>query len=255
MLLASLSPVGTALDAVVGFSLSLGIFLVMIAGVAMLFRTFLGWSPGDPGEARPGTAVAAERDAATALGTAEARGMTDMFHAWIVWAFEAPTASDDNTDPLVVRARLDSPADPRWDTRELVAHGRMLWAMRSSAHRQGEGERLDAQAAQIAAWLTDRRPEDFSAENGYTSPKWKYHEDPNVRAAYLKGGGLGVDMILDAITAERQRERARRAADEAAASLAAERTAAIRAMRETHQATDSRDAKAEWERQAKELEQ
>jgi hypothetical protein len=64
-----------------------------------------------------------------------------------------------------------------------------------------------------------------------------------------------VDLIMDAVTAARTQAREDAATKAAAEALAQQRTAALRALRETYHPTEGRDAHTAWDEQAKKLEE
>ncbi|MFI7480894.1 hypothetical protein ACH9EU_00615 [Kocuria sp. M1R5S2] len=199
----------------------------------------------------------AESAAQVRRGRDEARraGVEDMRTAWIAWQLRSDLPPQSIRPPAAVRERLAEVPKAEWDVSRLRAHGRSVWALRDVArptalHREVE-ERLDRMAAMISDW----NDQEFDTRLGQTSDEYLYHPDREIRAAYLEGGAEGVEAVIDAITAARARAREDAATRAAADALAQQRNAALRALRETQQSTEARDAHAAWDEQARKLEE
>ncbi|PLC11390.1 hypothetical protein AUQ48_02890 [Kocuria flava] len=101
--------------------------------------------------------------------------------------------------------------------------------------------------------LSDLTGREFDTRLGQSDERCLCHPDPQVRAAYLAGGSDGVDAVMRTISEARARGRQDAAARAAADSLARQRNAALRALREIDRATRTRDDHAAWDEQVRQL--
>ena len=128
------------------------------------------------------------------------------------------------TDPELTGA-LDRLVDP------LPAPGPLTPAtLRRGARRHDLLDQLDARLDRVVAMISDLTDAEFDTALGQVNDQYLYHPDRQVRTAYLEGGALGVDLIMDAVTAARAQAREDAATRAAAEALAQQRTAALRAL-------------------------
>lgn len=195
------------------------------------------------------------RTARTRRPVDEARraGAEDMRAAWMHWQLGILPPQQRSADAAFVAARLAEVPRADWDVARLRLHGRSLWSVRDAAGRTPLHQEVEARLDRVAALLCDLAEEEFDTHRGQTDDRWLCHADSDVRAAYLAGGCGAVEAIMDSISAARAQTRADAAARAAADSLARERNAALRALREVHRPTRTRDAHAAWEEQARRI--
>ncbi|MEX5302691.1 hypothetical protein [Kocuria sabuli] len=180
-------------------------------------------------------------------------GVEDMRAAWLHRQLGILPPQQRSADAAFVAARLAEFPRADWDVARLRLHGRSLWSVRDAAGRTPLHQEVEARLDRVAALLSDLTDEEFDTHRGQTDDRWLCHADPDVRAAYLAGGCEAVEAIMDSISAARAQTRADAAARAAADSLARERNAALRALREMHRPTRTRDAHAAWEEQARRI--
>ncbi len=180
-------------------------------------------------------------------------GAEDMRAAWMHWQLGILPPQQRSADAAFVAARLAEVPRADWDVARLRLHGRSLWSVRDAAGRTPLHQEVEVRLDRVAALLSDLTDEEFDTHLGQADDRWLCHADPDVRAAYLAGGCAAVESIMDSISAARARTRADSAARAAADTLARERNAALRALRETHRPTRTRDAHAAWEEQARRI--
>lgn len=180
-------------------------------------------------------------------------GAEDMRAAWMHWQLGILPPQQRSADAAFVAARLAEVPRADWDVARLRLHGRSLWSVRDAAGRTPLHQEVEARLDRVAALLSDLTDEEFDTHRGQTDDRYLCHADPGVRAAYLAGGSEAVEAIMDSISAARAQTRSDAAAQAAADSLARERNAALRALREMHRPTGTRDAHAAWEEQARRI--
>lgn len=180
-------------------------------------------------------------------------GAEDMRAAWMHRQLGILPPQQRSADAAFVAARLAEVPRADWDVARLRLHGRSLWSVRDAAGRTPLRQEVEARLDRVAAMLSDLADEEFDTHRGQTDDRYLCHADSDVRAAYLAGGSEAVEAIMGSISAARAQTRADAAAQAAADSLARERNAALRALRELHRPTGTRDAHAAWEEQARRI--
>ena len=194
--------------------------------------------------------------ARTAERTVEQARLTaaqDMRTAWIRWQLGVLPPQQRHGDATFIAVRLAEVPRAEWDATRLRRHGQALWCVRDAAARTPLHGEVEARLDRVAAMLSELTDEEFDTHRGQTDDRYLYHPDREVRAAYLAGGSQGVETIMGTITAVRAQVREDAAARAAADSLARERNAALRALRETRRPARPRDAHAAWEAQAEQI--
>ncbi|MEX5302627.1 hypothetical protein [Kocuria sabuli] len=186
---------------------------------------------------------------------ARVAGASNMRTAWISWHLRSLPEQEDARDPRFLTGTLAVVPQADWDVARLRQHGRALWSLRTGARRHDLLDELDARLDRTVAMISDLTDDEFDTSLGQVNDQYLYHPDRGIRTAYLEGGALGVEAIMDAVTAARAQAREDAATKAAADSLAQQRNAALRALRETHKPTEGRDAHAAWEEQAREIEE
>jgi hypothetical protein len=195
------------------------------------------------------TARTVERTAEQARRTAA----EDMRTAWLRWQLGVLPPQQRHGDATFIAARLAEIPRAEWDATRLRRHGQALWSVREAAVRTPLHGEVEARLDRVAAMLSELTDEEFDTHRGQTDDRYLYHPDREVRSAYLAGGSQGVEAIMGTITAVRAQVREDAAARAAADSLARERNAALRALRETRRPARPRDAHAAWEAQAEQI--
>ncbi|WP_387743054.1 hypothetical protein [Kocuria nitroreducens] len=257
--------------AVIGAVVFVGLFrFLLLGGVALLGLALLGllvWlsagfitnqtrtaretaSPDDDEQPLP-----APRSGQTSADEARAAGASNMRTAWISWHLRSLPPPEDSRDPRLLTGTLSVVPQADWDVERLRTHGRALWSLRSSARRHELLDQLDARLDRVVAMITDLTDTEFDTGLGQVNDQYLYHPDRQVRTAYLEGGALGVELIMDAVTAARAQAREDAATKAAAEALAQQRNAALRALRETHHPTEGRDAHTSWDEQARRIDE
>lgn len=186
---------------------------------------------------------------------ARAAGASNMRTAWISWHLRSLPEQEDAQDPRFLTGTLAVVPQADWDVARLRQHGRALWSLRTGARRHDLLDELDARLDRTVAMISDLTDDEFDTSLGQVDDQYLYHSDRGIRTAYLEGGALGVEAIMDAVTAARAQAREDAATKAAADALAHRRNAALRALRETHKPTEGRDAHAAWEEQARGIEE
>jgi hypothetical protein len=177
----------------------------------------------------------------------------DMRTAWIRWQLGVLPPQQRHGEASFIAVRLAEVPHADWDATRLRRHGQALWSVRDAAARTPLHGEVEARLDRVAAMLSELTDEEFDTHRGQTDDRYLYHPDREVRAAYLAGGSQGVEAIMGTITAVRAQVREDAAARAAADSLARERNAALRALRETRRPARPRDAHAAWEAQAEQI--
>jgi hypothetical protein len=199
--------------------------------------------------------VVNRRTGKRAVEAARETGASNMRTAWISWHLRSLPPQDGNRDPRLLAGTLAVVPQADWDAERLRRHGRALWSLRASGQVHHLLEQVDACLDRTVAMLSDRTDDEFDTSLGQVNDQYLYHPDRQVRTAYLEGGALGVEAIMDAVTAARAQVREDAATKAAAESLAQQRNAALRALRETYHPTENRDAHAAWDEQARKIEE
>ncbi|MFI7743781.1 hypothetical protein [Kocuria rhizosphaericola] len=199
--------------------------------------------------------LAARRSGLPSVEEAREAGASNMRTAWISWHLRSLPQPESSRDPRLLTGTLAVVPQADWDADRLRQHGRALWSLRSSARRHGLLDQADARLDRVVAMISDATDDEFDTNLGQVNDQYLYHPDRQVRTAYLEGGALGVELIMDAVTAARAQAREDAATRAAAEALAQQRNAALRALRETHHPTEGRDAHAAWEEQAKRIDE
>lgn len=199
------------------------------------------------------TARTAPRTTAKTAEQARRAAAEDMRTAWIRWQLGVLPPQQRHGDASFIVVRLAEVPHADWDATRLRRHGQALWSVRDAAARTPLHGEVEARLDRVAAMLSELTDEEFDTHRGQTDDRYLYHPDREVRAAYLAGGSQGVEAIMGTITAVRAQVREDAAARAAADSLARERNAALRALRETRRPARPRDAHAAWEAQAEQI--
>lgn len=197
------------------------------------------------------TARTVERTAEQARRTAA----EDMRTAWLRWQLRPVPDQAEQRDVSLIPRTLAVVPQADWDVDRLRQHGRSVWALRAGARRHDQLPEVDARLDRVAAMISDLTDDEFDTGLGQTSDRYLFHRERGVRLAYLEGGGRGVEVIMDTVTATRAQIRQDAATRAAAESLVQQRNAALRALRETHRPTETRDAHAAWEAKAEEIDE
>lgn len=190
-----------------------------------------------------------------AVEQARRTGASNMRTAWISWHLRSLPEQEDNRDPRLLTGTLAVVPQAGWDVDRLRQHGRALWSLRTSARLHHLLEQVDACLDRVVAMISDLTDDEFDTSLGQVNDQYLYHPDREIRTAYLEGGAAGVEAIMDAVTAARAQAREDAATKAAARSLAQQRNAALKALRETYRPTEPRDAHAAWDEQAKKIEE
>ncbi|GAA1764190.1 hypothetical protein [Kocuria aegyptia] len=259
--------------AVIGAVVFVGLFrFLILGGVTLLGLALLGllvWlsagfitsqtratrqtaPPDDDDAEQP---LPARRFGQTSAEEARAAGASNMRTAWISWHLRSLPPPEDSRDPRLLTGTLSVVPQADWDVDRLRTHGRALWSLRRAARRHDLLDQLDARLDRVVAMISDLTDDEFDTGLGQVNDQYLYHPDRQVRTAYLEGGALGVELIMDAVTAARAQAREDAATKAAAEALARQRTAALRALRETYHPAEGRDARTAWDEQAGKLEE
>lgn len=204
-------------------------------------------TPGKSPRKNSGTSIA------RTAGQARLAAAEDMRTAWIRWQLGVLPPQQRHGDASFIAVRLAEVPHADWDATRLRRHGQALWSVRDAAASTPLHGEVEARLDRVAAMLSELTDEEFDTHRGQTDDRYLYHPDREVRAAYLAGGSQGVEAIMGTITAVRAQVREDAAARAAADSLARERNAALRALRETRRPARPRDAHAAWEAQAEQI--
>lgn len=184
-------------------------------------------------------------------------GEEDMRTAWVQWQLRPLPERTEQKDLSVATRTLAVVPKADWDVERLREYGRAVWALRADDRLRERRAEVDALLDRVAAMISDLTDEEFDTGLGQSSDQYLYHQDREVRLAYLVGGGRGVEAIMDAVTAARaqiRQDAATQAATQAAAeSLVQQRNAALKALRETHRPGEARGDHADWGARAKRI--
>ncbi|MFI7496690.1 hypothetical protein ACH9D2_18470 [Kocuria sp. M4R2S49] len=245
----------------------LGVLLRALArSLAERARAWLRGAHRSPARAGAGTACRATarnpgksprkstgKSIARTAEQARRSAVEDMRTAWIRWQLGVLPPQQRRGDASFIAARLAEVPHADWDATRLRRHGQALWCIRDASARTPLQGEVEARLDRVAAMISELTDDEFDTHRGQTDEHYLYHPDREVRAAYLAGGSQAVETIMGTITAVRAQVREDAAARAAADSLARERNAALRALRETRRPARPRDAHAAWEAQAEQI--
>jgi heme exporter protein D len=234
------------------FFVGAAVVIGCLAVVGLVARTVYQSTVGQK-QAQDAAAAQARSTREAALNEARKAGRHSMRAAWLEGQIRPGAAPRDSTGAASVTELLAVVPTADWDLAQLRKHGRAVWARRGGAPGQHLRADVEARLDRVAAMISDLTDEEFDTHRGQADDQYLYHPDREVRAAYLEGGAQAVETIMDTVTAARAQAREDTAAKAAADSLAQQRNAALKALRETRQSTETRDAHAAWERQARQL--
>lgn len=242
-LLQLIQPVGMFF-AVLGL-IVLGLRLIFVMGSAVASSAQRMFHGSEPAPTR--------RSAHRVVAAARRAGAEDMRTAWLQWHLR-PTSSQKTIGELSSLSRtmgVVPMAD--WSLDQFRAHGADVWAIRPLAVAPAWRQKVDARLDWMAAMVSDLADSPFDAARGQTSEQFLFHEDREVREAYLQGGTEAAERIMETITAARDRVRQDAATKGSAAFLAQQRNAAFDQLRNTYRPTRTRDAHAAWDAAAEDL--
>ncbi|MFI7494101.1 hypothetical protein ACH9D2_05185 [Kocuria sp. M4R2S49] len=232
------------------FFLGAAVVISCLAVVGLVARTMYRSTVGRK-RAEDASVAQVRRARAGTLEEARQAGRHSMRAAWLEWQIRPGSA----TGASSVTELLAAVPTADWDLEQLRRHGRAVWARRGGTPGHHRRPDVEARLDRVAAMISDLTDEEFDTHRGQADDQYLYHPDREVRAAYLEGGAQAVETIMDTVTAARVQAREDAAAKAAADSLAQQRNAALRALRETRQSTETRDAHAAWEAQARQLDE
>ncbi|MGQ1798839.1 hypothetical protein ACT4S5_17130 [Kocuria oceani] len=232
------------------FFVGAAVVLGSLTVLALVGRTVLDSTVGRK-RAAAAAAEKTRRGRDAVLEGARRAGRDDMRTAWLEWQIRPGTTAEQSGGAASVAERLAVIPKAGWNLTQLRMHGRAVWARRGGTAGRSSGADVEARLDRVAAMISDLTDEEFDTRRGQTNEQYLYHPDCEVRAAYLEGGAQGVETIMDTITAARAQAREDAATRASAESLAQQRNAALRALRETRQATGNRDAHAAWDEEAR----
>jgi len=236
------------------FFVGAGLVIGALVVAALIVRTVLGSTVGKKRVAEA-AAEQARRAREALLEGARLAGRSDMRTAWLQWQLGSAPEQKPVRSPAAIGERLAVVPKAGWNVTQLRMHGRAVWALRDPSDASSLQREVEARLDRVAAMISDRTDQEFDTKLGQADDQYLYHPDREIRAAYLEGGAEGVEAIMDTITAARAQVREDAAAKAAADALAQQRNAALKALRETQQATESRDAHAAWEAEAQQIDE
>lgn len=236
------------------FFLGASVVIGCLAVVGLVARTMYRSTVGKQ-QAQDAAAAQSRRTREAALSEARQAGRHSMRAAWLEGRIRPGAALRDSTGASSVAELLAVAPKADWDLAQLRKHGRAVWARRGVSPGHQLRPDVEARLDRVAAMISDLTDEEFDTHHGQADDQYLYHPDREVRAAYLEGGAQAVETIMDTVTAARVQAREDAAAKAAADSLAQQRNAALKALRETRQATETRDAHTAWEAQARQLDE
>ncbi|WP_309125630.1 hypothetical protein [Kocuria sp.] len=181
-------------------------------------------------------------------------GEEDMRMAWLQWHLRPGTTTHKKmrdipsvSKTLAVMPRAD------WTIDQFRQHGREVWAVRQLVVAPSTRQKIDDRLDWLAAMISDLTDDPFNATAGRASDRYLYHQDPEVREAYLIGRSTATEKIMGTITAARDRARQDVATEGTAEFLAQQSNAAFQKLRETYRPTKARDAHAAWDAEAENI--
>ncbi|GAA1750043.1 hypothetical protein [Kocuria aegyptia] len=218
------------------------VFVVASAVIASAQKMFHGSEPF-PTPRSEHRAVAAARRA----------GAEDMRTAWLQWHLRPGNTQKTISELSTLSRTLAVVPTADWSVDRFREHGADVWALRPLAVAPAWRQKVDARLDWMAAMVSDLADSPFDAARGQTSEQYLFHEDREVREAYLQGGTKAAERIMETITAARDRVRQDAATKGSAAFLAQQRNAAFDQLRNTYRPTKTRDAHAAWDAAAEDL--
>ncbi len=218
------------------------IFVLGSAATTSVQTMFTGSGPA-PSRRSEHRAVAAARRA----------GAEDMRAAWLQWHLRPRNTQKAISELSSLSRTLGVVPRADWSVDQFRAHGADVWAVRPLAVAPAWRQKVDARLDWMAAMVSDLADSPFDAARGQTSEQFLFHEDRDVRDAYLQGGTEAAERIMETITAARDRVRQDAATKGSAAFLAQQRNAAFDQLRNTYRPTKTRDAHAVWDAAAEDL--
>lgn len=218
------------------------IFVLSSAVIASAQKMFHGSEPSPTGRAGDRVIVAARR-----------AGAEDMRTAWLQWHLRPRNTQKAIGELSSLSRTLGVVPTADWTVDQFREHGADVWAVRPLAVAPTWRQKVDARLDWMAAMVSDLADRPFDAARGQTSEQFLFHEDREVRDAYLQGGTEAAERIMDTITAARDRVRQDAATKGSAAFLAQQRNAAFDELRNTYRPTRTRDAHAAWDAAAEDL--
>lgn len=218
------------------------IFVLSSAVIASAQRMFHGTEPSPTRRAGHRVIAAARR-----------AGAEDMRTAWLQWHLRPRNTQKAIGELSSLSRTLGVVPTADWTVDRFREHGADVWALRPLAVAPAWRQKVDARLDWMAAMVSDLADSPFDAARGQTSEQFLFHEDREVRDAYLQGGTEAAERIMDTITAARDRVRQDAATKGSAAFLAQQRNAAFDELRNTYRPTRTRDAHAAWDAAAEDL--
>ncbi|KUG52565.1 hypothetical protein AVL61_13460 [Kocuria rosea subsp. polaris] len=242
-LLQLVQPVGLFFAALGLIVLGLRLVYVLGSAVTTSVRTMFTGSEHSPSPRAEHRAVAAARRA----------GAEDMRTAWLQWHLRPRTTHTAVSELASLPRTLAVVPRADWSVDRFREHGADVWAVRPLAVTPAWRQKADARLDWMAAMVSDLAENPFDSARGQTSEQYLYHQDREVRDAYLQGGTEAAERIMETITDARDRVRQDAATEGAAAFLAQQRNAAFDRLRSTYRPTKTRDAHAAWDAAAEDL--
>ena len=188
-----------------------------------------------------------------AVAAARRAGVEDMRTAWLQWHLRPKNTQKAISELSSLHKTLSVVPRAEWSVDQFRAHGADVWAVRPLAVAPAWRQKVDARLDWMAAMVSDLADSPFDAARGQTSEQYLFHEDREVREAYLQGGTEAAERIMETITSARDRVRQDAATKGSAAFLAQQRNAAFDQLRNTYRPTKTRDAHAAWDAAAEDL--
>ena len=182
-----------------------------------------------------------------AVAAARRAGVEDMRTAWLQWHLRPKNTQKAISELSSLHKTLSVVPRAEWSVDQFRAHGADVWAVRPLAVAPGWRQKVDARLDWMAAMVSDLADSPFDAARGQTSEQYLFHEDREVREAYLAAA------VVAAAAAPLNRVRQDAATKGSAASLAQQRNAAFDQLRNTYRPTKTRDAHAAWDAAAEDL--
>lgn len=187
------------------------------------------------------------------VGAARRVGAEDMRMAWLQWHLRPRNTQKAISELSSLSRTLAVVPRADWSVERFREHGADVWALRPLAIAPTWRQKVDARLDWMAAMVSDLADSPFDAARGQTSEQYLFHQDREVRDAYLEGGTEAAERIMETITAARDRVRQDSATEGAAAFLAKQRNAAFDQLRSAYRPTRTRDAHAAWDAAAEDL--
>lgn len=187
------------------------------------------------------------------VAAARRAGGEDMRMAWLQWHLRPRNTQKAISELSSLSRTLAVVPRADWSVDRFREHGADVWALRPLAIAPTWRQKVDARLDWMAAMVSDLADNPFDSSRGQTSEQYLFHQDRDVREAYLQGGTEAAERIMKTITAARDRVRQDAATEGAAAFLAQQRNAAFEKLRNAYRPTKTRDAHAAWDAAAEDL--